>query len=208
MGARGNVEAKRGLRGAVFVDTGLIGEGQFVAALVVLEEIENPVLLHEARDEIEGGLAVLHDILALHVGGLGFVLKIVKAEVVEDLLQNVGNGFLLEDFTVGGACEKPGPGNDFSTVVAEALVAADEGKAADKTVPVALAVVRHTHADGDALADDVLRDDGVIFGEQVRAEMEKAGHGFAAAETLEEQNVLAEGRVDADEAIVLRIGHI
>src|SRR4029077_3203370 len=126
----GVVEAHFVLDGTVFVYLGLVGEDQLVRTLIVLEEIEDAVFLHQARDKVEGGLAILNDVFTLRVTALGAVLEILEAVVLKNFLDDFGNGFLLEGLAVGGAREEPEPGNNFSAIVAETIVAANASETA------------------------------------------------------------------------------
>src|SRR5229473_6371622 len=130
----------------------------------MLKEIEDAVLLHQARDKIESGLAILDNIFALGVAALGEVLKILEAVILKHFLDDLGDSFLLENLTVGGAGEKPEPRNDFGTVIAEAIVAAHAGKAADVTIPVTLVFAGMVDLERHLFTDNVFERDGMVFG--------------------------------------------
>ena len=110
-------------------------------AVLVLEVVENAVLLHQARDEIEVGFTVLDAVLALIIGGGQRELVVLEAATLEDLLDNVRDGLVLEDAAIGNAGKEPEPGHDFHLVVGEADVGTALGKSADKAVEVARAVI-------------------------------------------------------------------
>src|SRR5271165_4334239 len=57
------VEADFVLNWAVLMDLGLIGKDELVSVLLVLEEIKDAALFHQARNKIESSFAVLYDIL-------------------------------------------------------------------------------------------------------------------------------------------------
>src|SRR5208283_1589816 len=192
--AGGVIETDLMLDGAVFVDLGFVGEDELMGTLVMLEEIEDSVFLHEAGNKIEGRLTVLDDIFSLGVGGLGAVLKILKTMILENFLDDFWNGFLLKDLAIGGASEKPKPGNDFGLVVAEAVVAANGGEAADKAIPETLVGAGQVYREGHLFADDVLERDGVVFGKEFHGKMEQFRDGFMAAEIVQQQDVAAQRR--------------
>ena len=56
--------------GAVRVGAGGVGQDQRVLAVLVPEEVEDALLLHQPGDEVEGGLAVLDAVFPLGVGAL------------------------------------------------------------------------------------------------------------------------------------------
>src|SRR6266568_757655 len=163
--ARSVVEAHFMLDGTVFVDLGLVGEYQLVGVLVVLKEIEDAVLSHQARDKVEGSLAILDDVFALGVAALGAVLEILEAVVLENFLDDLGDSFLLENLAISGARQEPEPRNDFRAVVTKSIVAAHTGKAAYVTIPETLVVAGQVKGDFYLLANNVLESDGMILGE-------------------------------------------
>ena len=148
---------------AVLMHLWFVRKNQLVTVLVVLEEIEDAALLHQARDKIECSFAILNNVFPLRVAALRAILKILKAMILKDFLDDFGDGLLLKNLAIGCAREEPEPGNNFSTIMAKAVVATYTSKAADKTVPMTLAIPSMVHRDGHLLADDVLVDYGVIF---------------------------------------------
>src|SRR5690348_13937834 len=106
------------LHRTVLVDLRFVRKDQLVGTLIVFEKIEDAALFHQARNEVECGLAILHDVLTLRIAALRAILKILKAEVIEDLLDDVRDIFLLKDAAIGSAGEKPEPGYDFRAIVA------------------------------------------------------------------------------------------
>src|SRR6266568_34075 len=163
--ARSVVEAHFMLERTVFVDLGLVGEYQLVGVLVVLKEIEDAVLFHQARDKVEGSLAILDDVFALGVGALRTVLEVLKAVVLEDFLDDLGDSFLLENLAISGARQEPEPRNDFRAVVTKSIVAAHTGKAAYVTIPETLVVAGQVKGDFYLLANNGLESDGMVLGE-------------------------------------------
>jgi len=142
-----------------------------MGTLVVLKEIEDAILLHQTGNKVESGLAILDDVFALRVTGLGAVLKILKAVVLKNFLNDVGDRFLLENLAIGGAREEPEPGDDFSAVIAEAVVAAYASKTGDKTIPMALVVTRVMKTKGHLFSHNILVPNGVLLGQKVDRKM-------------------------------------
>ena len=91
-------------------------------AVGVLEIVEDPLVLEEPGDEAEGGLLILHAVLARVVGAGQAALEIGEPQVPEELLGDVGNGFVLKDFAVGLLGEHPEPGDELGVVDGEALL--------------------------------------------------------------------------------------
>src|SRR6266851_4016772 len=173
----------------------------------MLKEIEDAVLLHQARDKIESGLAILDNIFALGVATLGEVLKILEAVILEDFLNDFGDGFLLENLAIGGAGKEPEPGNNLSVVVAETVVATNTGKAAYKAIPMTLVIHGMVNGDGHLLADNVLERNRMVFGEKLGGEMKWLGDPLVAAKILKQEDVLAERRINCNQSFFLCIGH-
>jgi hypothetical protein len=171
--------------------------------VVVLKKIEDAALLHQERDKIESSLAILDDVLALGVGGLSAVLKVLEAVILEDFLDDFGDCFLLKNLTIGGTSEKPGPGNDFGMVVAKTIIAGGGGKTADETVPVTLFIGRELNGKSHLLADNVFESNGMVFGNEFGGEMEEPRDALATEKAHEEQGVFAERCVELNEPIFL-----
>jgi len=196
------------LNGAVLVGLRIVREDQLVRVFVVLEEIVDAVLFHQAGDEIESSFAILNYVFPLVITGLCAILKILKAMVLKDFFHDFGNSFLLKNLAIGGACEEPKPWHDFGAIVTVAIVATDKSKAAYKTVPVPLVVAAMMQTDGYALADDVLERNGMILREEVRGEMKELRDTLLGAEALKKQGVLTQRCVDRDESLFLCDRHI
>ena len=125
---------------AVDVGRGLVAENHLVLAVGVLEEVEDALLFHQPRHEVEVRLPVLDAVLALGVVAGELQLEIGEAAILEDLLDDVGRRHLLEDAAVGVAREKPQPRHDLGPVAAAAvLVLVARGESADHAVESAAA---------------------------------------------------------------------
>src|SRR5712692_7180098 len=175
-GAGSVVKAHLILDGTVFVDLRLVREYQLVSVLIVLKEIADAVFLHQAGDKVEGGLAILNDVFTLGVAALGAVLKIPEAVVLKNFFDDFGNRFFQEDLAVGSACEEPDPRNNFSSVVAETIVAAHASETAHKAIPMPLVIAVVLHLQGHLLANNVLEGNGVVFGKKICREMKELRH--------------------------------
>ena len=178
------------LDGAVLVHLRLVGKDQLMRILIVLEEIENAGLLHQAGDKVESGFAILDHILALWIAGLRAVLEILKAVVLEDFLNDFGDGFLLKNLAVGCAREEPQPRNNFGMVVTETVVAAGASETTDEAIPMALVAVSGVlDMKGNLFAHDISKGDGMILRKKVYRKTKKLGYSLVAAEAAQEQRV-------------------
>ncbi len=99
------------------VGTVAVGQDQGMFAVFVLEVVVDAFLFHEPADEVEVGLPVLHAVVpgAIQFAGQEF-LEVGVAVLAEDFFEDVRDGFFLKNATVGGAGEKPEPGDEGSTV--------------------------------------------------------------------------------------------
>src|SRR6202020_1795785 len=103
---------------------------------------------------------------------------VAEVPALENFLNDVRNGHLLENAAVGDAGKKPQPGHDLHLVGGETGIGTTLGEAADEPVEITLALICQHDADSDALTDDVLEGDGVIFGEQVQVKVEQARYSL------------------------------
>src|SRR5262249_36611987 len=126
-----------------------------------------------------------------------------------DGLDDVGDGLVLEDAAVGGAGEEPQPGEDLGVVLVQVVdEAAAGGGAGDDAVEVARLLGEGVDAPGDGLGGDVLGGEGGPVGEEVELEAEQPRHLLAAGEARQQQDVLAQRRVDGEESSGLSVrGH-
>jgi len=81
---------------------GRVRQDQSVLAIGMFEEIEDAFFLHQPGDEIEVGFPVLDAIVALGITLRQFELEIAATPVAKNVLNNIGNDFLLENPTIGG----------------------------------------------------------------------------------------------------------
>ncbi len=174
----------------------VIGEDQSVLPVRVLEVVEDPLVLHEPRDELEGGLVVLDAVLAGVVGGGQGILEVGEPQIGEDLLDDVRHGLVLEDLAVGGEIAHPQPGNQLGVIGREVLVRPGLHEAADETVDVARRAVGQQELDGRALAHDLGEVEVERLGLHAQAEVEQLRDPFLAVEAAEQELVRAEGRGD------------
>jgi len=142
----------------------------------MLKEIEDAVLLHQARDKIESGLAILDNIFALGVAALGEVLKVLEAVILKHFLDDLGDGLLLKNLAIGGACEEPEPRDDFCLIVAKAVIPTGATETAYEAIPMTLIIAGMLDLEGYLLADDIFEGNRVVFGEQLRCHVKEFGN--------------------------------
>src|SRR6202021_2579691 len=190
------------------MNSGLIAHNERVLVLFVLEEIEDSVLFHEARNKIKVGFAVLHAVFTLLELTLRRILEISEAAILKDLRDDVRDGHVLKNAAIGPSGEKPEPGDDFSVVVRESFVHSGLCEEADVAVEIAFAAIGKSKGNADLLSDDFRKINGGIFGNQLGGDPEKAGNAFVSGKAHEEKYVFPQRRFDGDDSIFLRIWHI
>jgi hypothetical protein len=125
--AAGRHEPQRGFAGDRRVAAGVVGQHEGVPVLVVLEEVEDPVLLEQARQERQVVLLVLHTVIARGVCVDQVEAKAGRGQsgVGEHLLDDVRGGHLLEDAAVSPVLQAPQPRHDPGLVELEVAGVAD-----------------------------------------------------------------------------------
>jgi len=159
-------------------------EDQRVAAVAVVVRVEDPFLLHQAADEVEIGLAVLHAEFALRAGRELHLLHVGDLVVREHRVDDVGRGHVLVGAAVRAPREEPQPGMDLGAVeealpLAALLVRgggdlAAFGEARDEAVEVAHAAGAKRERPGDVLAEDLGRLDVAPPRDELEVELGEA----------------------------------
>ena len=171
-----------------------VGQHQGVLLLFVLEEVEDPILLHQPRDKVEIRFAILHAVVPRLESSLELVLEVGKAEILEDLGDDVGHRHVLEDAAVCGPRKKPEPGDHLGPVVGKPCIAAALGKAANKAVDVPFpSAVGEGNRQGDILADDLVERDRWVFREEMQVKAEEPGNPLLAREPCSSRTSLPRG---------------
>src|SRR5262249_620741 len=149
---------------------------------------------HQSRNKIEIRLPILHTVIAWGETAIQAELEILKSEVAKDLLNDVGNCFVLEDPAIGRARQEPQPRHHLSAIRGEPPVLCPLRQSADEAIPVTLSAFRVEDAQRDILSDKVLKVDGIVLREQIEIEMKQLGNRFGSGEAAQQQTVLTEGR--------------
>ena len=125
------------LPGAFLMGAGGVSNHHGVLPFFMLEEVEDAVLLHEARDEVEVCFAVLNTVLHRRVAAVERELVVLKASIAENLLDDVVDFLVMENLAVGVPRQHPYPRNYFHLVMGEAGIRATLAKVADHAIEVA-----------------------------------------------------------------------
>lgn len=136
-----------------------VGQHQYMAVLLMAEEVVDPFLLHQAADEIKAGLAVLHAVFPLAVRPAQGVFEVGKAQVAKHLLDDLRDAQVLENPAVRGAAQQPQPGAQRHLVTGELAPVDVLAAARNDAVEVPLAAVRQLHAHAHRLAQQLVEID-------------------------------------------------
>ena len=131
------------------VNVGIVTQHQHVQAVTVFEVVENALVLHQPRDEIESRFVVLHAIFPFVVGTFQIVAKIAEAEIRKHRLDDFGHGLILKDATVGGLRQQPQPRMNLCVITREPRVRFFLDETANDPIEVMLRVVREIQRDGN-----------------------------------------------------------
>ncbi len=190
----------RGVAGHVGVGTVGIGQHQHVAVLLVAEEVVDAFLFHQAADEIEAGLAVLHAVFPLAVRPAQGVFEVGKAQVAKHLLDDLRDAQVLENPAVGGAAQQPQPRAQSHLIAGELALVDVLAAAGDDAVEVPLATVRQLQVQAHGLAQQLVEVDVGVQRGQLQFEIEQPTQLFAATHFIEQQHIRPQGAGDLGQA--------
>ncbi|MNF73727.1 hypothetical protein D3C84_557370 [compost metagenome] len=177
-----------------------IGQHQHMAALLMAEEVVDPFLFHQAADEVETGLAVLHAVFPLAIRPAQGVFEIGKAQVAEHLLDDLRDGEVLENPAIGGAGQQPKPRAQGGLVTGELALVDVLAATGDDAMEVALTTAIELQAHAHGLAEQLIQVDGVVQRVQLQLVVEQPPQFFTAAHVLEQQHLRSEGAGDLGQA--------
>jgi hypothetical protein len=177
-------EDQAALAGEIRVAPGGVRDDHLVAPGAVLEEVVDPLLLHQAAREGEVGLAVLGAI----VTGLKYPLQLVfHVEVGEHLLEDVGNGDVLEDPALRLLRKEPELRREIQRVGREDRVARALRHADADPVEVLPGVAGERDLGRDLLAQErIERDLAGVLGDALEPEGEEARDRLLPRESRQE----------------------
>ena len=145
VGAGRSGEGRLCRRGHRIMRVACIRQDQLVIPLAVLEVVVDAVLLHQAQDEVEIGLAILHAIVDFRWRLADAVLEARLVLLAEDRLDDVDRRLVLEDAAIRPLREQPEPGSQHEAIMVEILLAAEPLRLDQDAVedPVLTALQRH-----------------------------------------------------------------
>ena len=174
-----------------------VGQHQRVLAVLVLEEIIDAFVFHQAADEVEIRLAVLHAVVPGGVRAAQRIPEIREALVAEDLFDDVGHRLALEDAAVRRARQEPQPGHEGRAVAAASAVGRGLHEAADVAVEVARRfAVEQVQADRRVAADHGVEVQVGVFAGEVHVDLEQPAELLGDRGADDQHLVLAQRRVD------------
>jgi hypothetical protein len=189
--------------GKALMGTSRIGQYQHVASRLVLEEIVDPLLLHQSAHEIEIGLPVLHAVGPLAITAAQRILEIAEPAVTEDLLDDIRGSHVLENPAIGVAGQEPQPGDQRGLVLDEPAGETDVRKAADETVEVSLGAPRQPRPDRDLVPDQPIEIQILPFADQIDVELERLPQLLGPVHRIKQQHVVPRGSRDCKLAMLL-----
>ena len=189
-----------------FRDAVVVGEDEVALLAIVIAEPEDPLLLHQPRDEVEMRLAVLHPVLVRVVRLDALRRDIREALILAHGLDDVRDRHVLKRPEVGGKRQEPEPRPQLRLIHGEALRLLELYEFANQAVDDALTAVAERHLHRRRGADQLRRANARILAEHAKGVTKAVGDPVLAFEALEQQRVWTEDGIDTDRASLLRIG--
>src|SRR6266545_4082976 len=190
------------------MDPRIVAHHERMFAVLMLEEVEHTFFFHEAGDKGKVGFAILHAVLTRLEGALELEFEVGEAQVSEDLLDDLRDTLPLEDAAVGGAGEEPQPRHHFRIVVGHPRIHVPLREPAHEAVEVACLPAAQFDGDSEVLADQGVEGDVALLGDQHELEAEQLGDALGPLQGLHQEHVLAQGRAQRDQSILLQQCHV
>ena len=189
------------------VGNGAVGKDKKVLVPGVLEEVEESLLLEEAGDENQVGLAVLDALPPLLVAFREPEFVSIRGDIVvlEDLPDDLDDGFLLEDAAVLVEHREPDRGHHFCLVQIKPAVFPGEHELTDDAVKISIPAVAH-HGQEARLLDHV-RGLDLILADQRETDIERRRDLLRGMEALDGDPVVCARYAELDLALLQRIGN-
>ncbi|PMQ04074.1 hypothetical protein JaAD80_28640 [Janthinobacterium sp. AD80] len=203
--ARVGPEAGLGSAWAIGEMGGRVGQHHGVAAAAESEKVADARLFHQARDEIEGRLVVLHAVFAHGIGARQLGIEF-HAKAGQHGLDDGVHALVREDLAVAREGQQPQGRRQFRLVGGEIAVLPALDKARNDAAHIARWPVRQRDGHRHVLAD---HGGGAQTGAgraHVQAEAEQLGQALAARHAVEQQVVGAQRRGHAQQACLLETG--
>src|SRR5262249_3305240 len=182
-------------------------------SVLVIEVIIDALVLHQAADEIEIGLAILHAVLPRMMRARKLV-GYLSAIDTQHFLDDVGHRLVVEDAAVGAASREPQPwaqgravGVSVTRGKRSALLLGRLAKAGDVGVQVARrAVILGFEHQGHVRAEEVLGLDRGALAQELEVVLEQAPQLFLARNARKQQDIGPQLGIDLRKAMFSRCG--
>jgi len=135
----------------------IIRKNQYVLVTFMRKIIADAFFLHESRNEIQVCFTILHTIVAFREVAIQTQFEILETQVRENLLDDLGDFFILENPAICCPREEPKPRDDLRAISCEPAILRPLSEPADKSIPMALSAIRIEDAKRDILSDDVAK---------------------------------------------------
>ena len=99
-----------------------IAENQPVDAVLVLEEIIDPLMLHQPVNEVEIGLPVLHAVIPERMSATESSRPVRQLVLVKNFLDDFDDALVLENPAVSGPGQKPQERNQGQLIPVKILI--------------------------------------------------------------------------------------
>lgn len=170
----------------------VIDEDNLMLVGAVPPEVVDAFLFHEAADEVEVRLPVLHAVNPGLVTGLEMIDDIGESVFLEHGLDDVRDGLVLEDTAIRGAGEEPDPRHNDGPVAGVNAEGISEGKRGHNTMEMPDLSARELDGNGDGFAHELVELNVGILAQQIGFNSERAAKLFGESELAENQFVLAQ----------------
>ncbi len=183
-----------------------VGQHEDVVAIRVFEIIVDAFLFHQAADEIEIRLAILDAVFSFGVGARK-PLDVVIAETpgFEDILDDLGNGHVLENIAFGGARKKPEPGDNGGAVGGRCVFAlvGQLDQAADFPIEIPGLLVGNFEPDGGVLPHHFVQGNLAILADEFGLDLKHAAELLLKGKRAQGQHIVVQGGLDAQRPVFL-----
>ena len=175
-----------------------VRQDERVFTVLVLKEVVDAFLFHQAADEIEVRLAVLDAIFFLLVAAGEFDFVIAESVSLEHFLDDVRHTFLLENPAVRSAREEPQPGHDRGPVLGVTAHVGGLHQATDKAIEKALVFLADVEPDRGLVADRLVKVDRAILAAEFDLDVKQPAQFLLHRDGANGEHIGTEGGLDGD----------
>lgn len=171
-----------------------VGQDHGVLAVLVFEEIRDPVFFHQAPAEIVVRLAVL-DAVVDRIVALGEIFPVVgKIMLAENLGNDLRSGLVLEDAAIGVFRQEPEPGPQREPVDVIGVTVAEPPGVRQQAVEMAGIAVVGDHLDRHVRGDRLVEIQVFLLADDLDADLEIIAQAFVALDGDDGKLILAKDR--------------